>query len=172
MLQPRHPWHRSHLRPKSTKANSLSPNPSAYATRRTSNSSPPNRVSSADGSRPTRIIYALRSRGRLVLKSVTSSPCRCAGAITDNCTRPAKRKIGGEPSRSMHWRSQQAFGSKVIPRLELKNRPLTQRQCDSFVGRCLGIGAKRTSPGNRLLLFAGVNSRRLVSAFGVKATLR
>ena len=34
-LRPRHPWHRTHPRPESTKANSLSPSPSACATRHT-----------------------------------------------------------------------------------------------------------------------------------------
>ena len=75
------------LRPKSTKANSLSPNPSACATRRTSNSSPLSRASSADGSRPIRIICALRSRGRSVLRSVTSSPSRSVAGTTGSFTK-------------------------------------------------------------------------------------
>ena len=45
-----------------------------------------------------------------------SSPCRYAAVIIDRCIRPAMRSPGGRICRSMHWRSQEVFGSKAIPR--------------------------------------------------------
>ena len=76
------------------------PKTSGCAIRRTSPSSPANRVSSAGADPRTPTICALRNRAPWGSRSQMSSPCRSATAITTNCTEPATNAPGGPGTAS------------------------------------------------------------------------
>jgi hypothetical protein len=68
-------------------------------------------VESGDARRQTLIICVLPSRGRSAARSAMSSPSRCAGSITANCTGMAQRPNGGRILRLIRCRSRTGCGS-------------------------------------------------------------
>src|SRR5215468_3805602 len=57
-------------------------------------------------------------------------PCHFAVLTIGNCIRSAARLPGGRTCRSMHWRSHEVFGNKVVPRRRRIPQFLTETSPD------------------------------------------
>ncbi len=105
---------------------------SGCAIRRTSLSSPANRVSFVDAGRRTPITCALRNRAPWGSRFQMSTSCRCATAITTNSTEPATNAPGG-PVMASSSRSSMLHGfgrRRVGARLKMsRSRP--KAHCDA-----------------------------------------
>jgi len=99
--------------PASTRAPPPFPNPAACATASTSSSWRGSPVSSAAVPPPIHTTCALLSRARSAARSVTSSPCRCAGRITGKSTAPATNRHGGPATASSRFPSPQHYGGAL-----------------------------------------------------------